>query len=651
MSEENEKILVSVITPTSNDRLKFLEATKFCFDRQIRDIVDLEWIIVTDIFPKELPAELTTLFNLNNSIKIISCNKDTTVGEKRNIAVENAKGTIIVHFDDDDYYCPSYVKDRILHLNKCSYDVTNCRQFLIRKIGVDFLGICDLEHPKDKHFDLSGNEILYRKMDQNIANSEIAKLGYGFGYVYYKHVWDKVKFNHVNFSEDSQFLFEVSKFFNIGNHWKDYYSDEFCIHYLHSKSSSKCYPQWNIRNDIINSTTIHHANLLKEAIMPKIAVCMIAKNEEHIIGRCLESIKNIADELIINNNSGIEDATSNVAVEYAKYFPVNINLNPWVDFATNRNIVLDFVTSTPLDVDYILMMDADDQLVFDPDFDIVQFKLSLTEDAYNIKSIIGNTVYDRCLLFKNKPEYRYEGVVHEYLKLPPETYITPVSESNFKFHLRCEHLGNRSKNPNKYLDDATLIKSALDAELVKVDSNINLVNRYKFYLARSYECAGLNISAMEWYIRRFESKGWEEEQGMAGLALARLLMYDIELNSQEELSHVEALLNEVIYLLPNRAEPRYELGKFQAKIGNKNIAINTLLDAAKITMPVSGLFIESDIYLGKIQYELMLVYKELKDFHNVNLIFNQLKESNFFNGIDSELLEKIESGLTEIMHS
>ena len=36
-----------------------------------------------------------------------------TIGEKRNIGVENAKNDIIIFMDDDDYYPPSSVKYRV----------------------------------------------------------------------------------------------------------------------------------------------------------------------------------------------------------------------------------------------------------------------------------------------------------------------------------------------------------------------------------------------------------------------------------------------------------------------------------------------------------------------------------------------------------
>lgn len=46
--------------------------------------------------------------------------------------------------------------------------------------------------------------------------------------------------------------------------------------------------------------------------MVTISLCMIVKNEERVLGRCLESVQEIADEIIIVD-TGSEDRTKEIA--------------------------------------------------------------------------------------------------------------------------------------------------------------------------------------------------------------------------------------------------------------------------------------------------------------------------------------------------
>jgi hypothetical protein len=118
---DEELPTVSVITPTFN--------RKYLFDLAIRNFTNtdyptskIEWIIVDDSETENLQEVLPDLSNIN----YIKLDERKTIGEKRNIAVENSKNEIIVCMDDDDYYPPMSVKQRVaslLHLNK---DLVGC---------------------------------------------------------------------------------------------------------------------------------------------------------------------------------------------------------------------------------------------------------------------------------------------------------------------------------------------------------------------------------------------------------------------------------------------------------------------------------------------------------------------------------------------
>ena len=84
-----------------------------------------------------------------------------------------------------------------------------------------------------------------------------------------------------------------------------------------------------------------------------LSLCMIVKNEEANLGRCLESVKGVADEIII-----VDTGSTDRTVEIARQHGAKIVSHQWDDdFAVARNVSLRAATS-----DWILVLDADEAL-------------------------------------------------------------------------------------------------------------------------------------------------------------------------------------------------------------------------------------------------------------------------------------------------
>lgn len=98
---------VSVCTPTFNRR-PFIPVIIKCFEHQTYPRDRMEWIIIDDGTDKieDLVAHLPY-------VKYFKYDQKMTLGKKRNLLNEKAKGDIIVYMDDDDYYPPDRVKHAV----------------------------------------------------------------------------------------------------------------------------------------------------------------------------------------------------------------------------------------------------------------------------------------------------------------------------------------------------------------------------------------------------------------------------------------------------------------------------------------------------------------------------------------------------------
>ena len=102
--------------------------------------------------------------------------------------------------------------------------------------------------------------------------------------------------------------------------------------------------------------------------MPTIGLCMIVKNEAAIVTRCIESTRRLVDYVLIVD-TGSTDGTQ----ELIRSFPRETDLQgvvveqPWQDFAFNRTSALAKLREHQ-EIDYALIMDADDLVVYDFEF-------------------------------------------------------------------------------------------------------------------------------------------------------------------------------------------------------------------------------------------------------------------------------------------
>ena len=91
---------------------------------------------------------------------------------------------------------------------------------------------------------------------------------------------------------------------------------------------------------------------------PSLSLCMIVRDEEHLLGACLDSVKDCVDNVVIVDTGSI-DRTVEIAQAFNSQLPTQVHHFTWCDdFSAARNAALKYVTG-----DWVLVLDADERLV------------------------------------------------------------------------------------------------------------------------------------------------------------------------------------------------------------------------------------------------------------------------------------------------
>lgn len=143
--------------------------------------------------------------------------------------------------------------------------------------------------------------------------------------------------------------------------------------------------------------------------MATLSVCMIAKNESEVLGRCLDCVKSFADEIVVVD-TGSTDNTKDIAARYTdKVFDFE-----WIDdFAAARNFSFSKATK-----DYVMWLDCDDIIDEANQRLINEFKLSLSNyacDAFLAHYCYAPSRSITVTRIVKRGSCQWEGFVHEYL--------------------------------------------------------------------------------------------------------------------------------------------------------------------------------------------------------------------------------------------
>ncbi len=284
-----------------------------------------------------------------------------------------------------------------------------------------------------------------------------------------------------------------------------------------------------------------------------ITLSMIVKNEEKHLRTCLESVKNIADEIVI-----VDTGSTDSTLEIAKEYRAEIYYFPWINnFAAARNFALEKSKGK-----WILYLDADERLSQSSVAELKKLTKSTSapcKNAYqcSIKNIDefnnrpSTMLYTR--LFPNDPKVRFEGAVHEQI----ENSLICNNYKIVKSGIEIIHTGYSADKEHLRLKAARNLKILLE-EYQKRKTSYTA-----FHIAQSYAMLENKTEAVKFFKSVLEDKNLKNEY--RALAFRYLA---IEYAEQQMWKEAYENITNSLKSDPNQPLALLAAGKIYTKIGN-----------------------------------------------------------------------------------
>jgi glycosyltransferase involved in cell wall biosynthesis len=193
--------LVTCIMPTHNRR-SFVPQAIRCFLRQ--DYSNLELLVVDD--GTEPVADLVPT---SDRIRYVRFDQKLTIGAKRNLACEKARGEFIVHWDDDDWYPSWRVRAQVRAMVDRGADICGSSRVAYFDPARD--QAWEYRYPSAKGPWVAGNTLAYRRK-----------------------FWTRHKFPDIQVGEDSRFVWSSK-----GRAIADLADPGLCVATVHSNNTSR----------------------------------------------------------------------------------------------------------------------------------------------------------------------------------------------------------------------------------------------------------------------------------------------------------------------------------------------------------------------------------------------------------------------------
>ena len=284
--------------------------------------------------------------------------------------------------------------------------------------------------------------------------------------------------------------------------------------------------------------------------MPTISACVIAKNEQDCIVRCLQSVKNIVDELIV-----VDTGSSDHTVELARGLGAKTFYYEWNDdFAAARNYALDQASGS-----WIVFLDADEYLDQEkaanvrPLIDKIQGNRKLDSIACVMRHKAGLNgrfmgLCQTVRIFRHSPAIRYQGRIHERIHKHTNRLCSLYAPENL---LLIHHTG--------YTDTSLIEKAQRNLDFLEKDFAAGSTDYLTYYyLSQSHLTLGNYRQSLQ-FARQALASGEISKTFIAYKPYMYMLKSMLALGEAEQ-ENIQPLLQEALQNYPEHPEILYLVG-------------------------------------------------------------------------------------------
>ena len=223
----------------------------------------------------------------------------------------------------------------------------------------------------------------------------------------------------------------------------------------------------------------------------QISACFITKNEEKNIGRAIQSLQGMYDELVV-----VDTGSTDNTVAIAEKYGAKVYYFAWQnDFSLARNYAIDKAHG-----DWLIFLDADEY--YDGNISLREY-LCCLEEQYPMREAVMISLYEAHMMdnppmhvvriFRRHHDIRYKGAIHEVLN-KEQGKLKIISADELKFIHTGYHPGNMEH------------KSKRNLQLLLNDIEKNGENEaYYYYIAECYFCLREYAKAIEYIKKAIDS--------------------------------------------------------------------------------------------------------------------------------------------------
>nr|WP_243183086.1 TPR domain-containing glycosyltransferase [Anaerosolibacter carboniphilus] len=275
-----------------------------------------------------------------------------------------------------------------------------------------------------------------------------------------------------------------------------------------------------------------------------LSLCVIAKNEEKNLPRCIESVRDIVDEIIIVDTGSTDDT-----VKIAECYGAKVFCYQWNDnFSDAKNFA--FLQATG---DWILTMDADEEINSSDrekicsllDNDAIDIYLFHTLSYVGSSPGVDTASNLNIRLIRNHKGYQYTGAIHEQICNCNQEMIdrgkVKIEEITVYHYGYLDVVATEKNKPNRNMKILEILLEAQPRD------NFHLFNMGSEYLRlRKYE------KALEYYKKAYEDF-------MPGLAHSPKLLFKLitTLDALQMYEEEMRILNEGLTYYPQFVDLEY----------------------------------------------------------------------------------------------